>query len=316
VNLADLPRCAWCGAAAQLVGGRLAECGSCGTATTWPPPDDDELGSAYTGFYRPASGRFSGGGDRILRHSRGILASRLDRLAPPGPILDVGAGDGALLEALIARGRIAVGLEQGDQAARSRLDVRATDITDFSDRPGEWAAVVFWHALEHLRNPRDAIHRASRLLAPSGLLVIAAPNRDSWQARSLKDRWFALDLPRHLVHLSSRAVIDGVRDSDLTVERISYWRGGQVMFGWLDGLVSMLPSRPSLYDAIRQPEARAKPMSRERRVSTLAAGALLAPVAAVLAAAEIAAQAGGSMYVEARNASFRVSRPEPSLDRS
>ena len=230
-----------------------------------------------------------------------MLASRLDRLAPPGPILDVGSGDGALLEALIACGRVGVGLEQGEQAARSRLDVRAIEIVDFEDRPGEWAAIVFWHVLEHLRDPRRAIRQASRLLAPDGVLVIAAPNRDSWQARALKDRWLALDLPRHLLHLPAGTLVEGVRDCGLAVERISHWRGGQVIFGWLDGLVSTLPSHPSLYEAIRQPEARAEPMSQRRRMTTLVAATVLAPVAAALSAAEIAAGSGGSIYIEARN---------------
>ncbi|MEA2147169.1 MAG: hypothetical protein QOG59_2756, partial [Solirubrobacteraceae bacterium] len=72
------------------------------------------------------------------------------------------------------------------------------------------------------------------------------------------------------------------------------------VFGWLHGLVSMLPSRPSLYDAIRQPEARATAMSRSRRVMTLVAGTALAPVAIVLALAEVAGRAGGSVYIEAR----------------
>jgi SAM-dependent methyltransferase len=300
VNSASAPRCAWCGAAARTSAGRLAECDACGTATTWPAPDDAELHAAYASFYRPASGRFSGGGDTILRYTRGILAGRLDRVAPPGPILDVGSGEGALLEALIARGRTAVGLEQGDQAARSHLDVRAIDIVDFDDRPGEWASVVFWHALEHLRDPRGAIRQASRLLAPSGVLVIAAPNRDSWQARAMRDRWLALDLPRHLVHLPARALVHGASECGLTVERVSYWRGGQVMFGWLDGLVSTLPSHPSLYDAIRQSDARAEAMDPRRRVATLLTGAVLAPVAAALATAEIAARSGGSVYLEAR----------------
>jgi SAM-dependent methyltransferase len=300
VNPLSVPRCAWCGAAAQPSGGRLAECDACGTATTWPAPGDEELQAAYAGFYRPTSGRFSGGGDRILRYSRGLLAGRLNRIAPSGPILDVGSGDGALLEAVIARGRTAVGLEQGEQAPRSHLDVRAIEIVDFDDRRGDWAAVVFWHALEHLQDPRGAIRQASRLLAPSGVLVIAVPNRDSWQARALKDRWLALDLPRHLVHLPARALVQGVRDCGMTVERLSYWRGGQVMFGWLDGLVSTLPSHPSLYDAIRQSDARAAAMDPGRRMTTLLSGMVLAPAAAALAAAEIAARSGGSVYLEAR----------------
>lgn len=294
------PRCAWCGARARPSGARLAVCDACHAATTYPPPDEVELRAAYAGFYRPPSGRFSGPGDRVLRRTRGLLAGRLDRLAPPGPILDVGCGEGALLDALESTGRVAVGLEQGDQAAHARLDVREVEIVDFNERPGEWAAVVFWHSLEHLRDPRAALRRATALLATSGLLVIAVPNWSSWQARWFGDRWLALDLPRHLVHLPAEALVEGVRESGLKIERVSYWRGGQVMFGWLDGLVSILPSRPSLYDAIRQPDARATAMSRSRRGMTVAAGAALAPVASVLAAGEIAAHAGGTVYVEAR----------------
>jgi SAM-dependent methyltransferase len=229
-----------------------------------------------------------------------MLAGTLDRRAPQGPILDVGCGDGVLLEALASRGRVAVGLERGEPAASGHLDVRQVEIVDFDERPGEWAAVVFWHTLEHLRDPRAAVRRACRLLAPSGLLIIAVPNRASWQSRWLGDRWLALDLPRHLVHLPAGALVDGVRESGLTIDRISYWRAGQVVFCWLDGLVSLLPGRPSLYDAIRQPEARVTAMSRFRRAVTLVAGAVLAPVATMLAAAEVAARAGGSVYVEAR----------------
>ena len=294
------PRCAWCGASARACGGRLAVCDACGAATTYPPPDEAELRSAYAGSYRPPSGRFSGGGDRVLRRTRALLAGRLDRRAPPGPILDVGCGEGALLDALVSRGRVAVGLERGNQAARARLDVREVELVDFEERPGEWAAVVFWHSLEHLREPRAALSRACSLLAPSGLLIVAIPNRASWQAQWLGNRWLALDLPRHLVHLPAGALVDGVRECGLKIDRISYWRAGQVVFGWLDGLVSMLPSQPSLYDAIRQADARAAPMSRSGRAMTLVVGAALAPIATALAAAEVAARAGGSVYVEAR----------------
>jgi hypothetical protein len=73
-----------------------------------------------------------------------------------------------------------------------------------------------------------------------------------------------------------------------------------VLFGWLHGLVSLLPTHPNLYDAIRRPEARTDAVSSSRRAATLLAGVALAPLAAGLAAAEIAAGAGGSVYIEAR----------------
>ena len=154
--------CAWCAAPAALAGGRLAHCTACGAATTYPPPDDAELESAYAGWYRPQAGRFPAGGDRLLSFSRGRLAARLDAIAPAGPVLDVGAGDGSLLRALRARGREAVGLER----VGGGNGVDAGEITEFDDRVGEWAAVVFWHSLEHLRDPAGALDRAAELLAP------------------------------------------------------------------------------------------------------------------------------------------------------
>jgi SAM-dependent methyltransferase len=293
------PRCAWCGARARpRARARLADCDACGAATTFPAPDERELAAAYAGWYRPASGRFASGGDQLLRRSRGVLARRLDRRAPPGPVLDVGCGEGVLLDALRARGRDAVGLERG--AVVTRRNVRGVEVTEFDERRGEWAAVVFWHSLEHLREPAAALERACALLVPGGVLVIAVPNRESWQARLFGERWFALDLPRHLVHLPASTLIAGLRDRGLEVERVSQWRGGQVVFGWLQGLVGTLPGRPELYDAIRQPEGRRRAMTPRRRAATLAAGSVLAPIAFAAAAAEMRAGAAGTVYVEAR----------------
>ncbi len=207
----------------------------------------------------------------------------------------MGCGEGVLLDALRARGREAIGLER----TATRTDIRAAELTAFEERGGAWAAIVFWHSLEHLHQPAAALDRACVLLAPGGVLVVAMPNWGSWQARRLGERWLALDLPRHLVHLPASALIAGLRERGLRVGRVSYWRGGQVVFGWLHGLVGSLPSRPDLYDAIRQPEARRAQLSPSGRLVTPAAGAALAPVAFALAVAEIAAGAGGTVYVEA-----------------
>jgi SAM-dependent methyltransferase len=290
------PVCAWCGASASEATARLARCPRCGAATTYPPPDAVELESAYADWYRPAAGRFSGGGDRLLRRSRATLARRLDRRAPPGPVLDVGCGEGALLDALRACGREAIGLERG----ATRPDVRAVEVTEFREREGEWGAVVFWHSLEHLGEPAAALDRAASLLAPGGLLVVAIPNFASWQSRLFGERWFALDIPRHLVHVPAAALLDGLLARGMRPERVSFWRGGQVLFGWIHGLVGALPSRPDLYSAIRVPAARSRRLSPASRGLTLVAGTALAPLALALAAAEVAAGAGGTVYVEAR----------------
>jgi SAM-dependent methyltransferase len=288
--------CAWCRAElpdeAPRVGG-LVRCARCGAATTDPWPSEATLRRAYEGWYRPSEGRFAGPGDAVLKRSRGALARRLDEIAPPGPVLDVGAGDGTLLDALRREGREAIGLE----LVSTRPDIKATDIADLDQR--DFAAIVFWHSLEHLPRPAEALGRAAELLAPGGVLVIAAPNSDSLQARVFGERWLALDLPRHLVHLPAKALVERLRELGLKVTRTSHLRGGQVVFGWLHGLVGALPTHPDLYDAIRRPQARRERMTPGRRAATLAAASALAPVALAATAAEAAARRGGSIYVEA-----------------
>ncbi len=287
--------CAWCGA--ELTPGAAtgaALCPNCGARTTWPVPTDEELDRAYGSWYRPDRGRFSGLGDALLRRLRGRTARRVDRIAPSGPVLDVGAGDGSLLDGLSRLGREAVGLERGSE----REDVRQAEIADLDER---WAAVVFWHSLEHLRDPGAKLADAAASLEPGGVIVIAMPNAASLQARVFGDRWFALDLPRHLVHVPAQALLARLRALGLHPSRVNYSRGGQVLFGWLHGLVGSLPSHPDLYDAIRRPEARRAPMSPGRRLLTLAAAVVVLPLAALCTGVEILLRRGGTVYVESRH---------------
>ncbi|MGC1801996.1 MAG: class I SAM-dependent methyltransferase [Solirubrobacterales bacterium] len=290
--------CGWCHAPlrpARHDGFATELCGVCGARTTWPVPTDAELEFAYGSWYRPHEGRFTGLGDRALRALRGRLASRLDRIAPAGPILDVGSGDGALLDALAAVGRDAIVLERHSE----RPDVREAELSDLE---GPFAAIVFWHSLEHLREAGSELARAVRLLAPGGLVVVAMPNPASLQARAFGERWLALDLPRHLVHVPTPALLARLRELGLEPTRISYLRGGQVVFGWLHGLVGSLPSHPDLYDAIRKPEARRAPLPPGQRALALSAAALALPVAAGCAVTEAGLRRAGTVYVEARRA--------------
>src|SRR5262249_20486799 len=144
-------------------------CARCRVATTSPWPTPAQLDEAYGSWYRPTGGRFSGLGDAVLRRTRGTLAGRLHRMLPPGPVLDVASGAGTLVEVFVRHRPDAVGLEP--YASGPRL--RATPLEEMT---GDWAAVIFWHSLEHLRQPAEALSHAARLLVPGGLLVVAVPN--------------------------------------------------------------------------------------------------------------------------------------------
>jgi SAM-dependent methyltransferase len=222
----------------------------------------------------------------VLERSRGALGKRVDEIAPVGPVVDVGAGDGTLVRALVAAGREANGLERGD----GELAALSNPV----------AAVVFWHSLEHLRAPRAAVRAAARLLVSGGVVFIAVPNASSLQAQVFGDEWLALDLPRHLVHLPARTLLDGLAGDGWKLERVSYTRGGQTVFGWLHGLVGRLPGSLDLYQSIRSAQARSHPVSWRQRALALAAATVLLPIALACAAVECLLRRGGTVYVEAR----------------
>lgn len=290
-------RCDWCG---HLLGdsavrrfGRT-ECGACGSATTDPVPDGPSLNAAYGSWYWPESGRrFGLIGDALLRRSRATMADRIDRIAPPGPILDIGAGEGTLIDALKQKGREAGGLERES----SRDDIAEAGIAEVR---GRFAAIVLWHSLEHLGDSGEVLAEAVARLLPRGVIVLAVPDLASAQARIFGDRWLHLDLPRHLVHLRSDALIAGMNSAGLATEHVSRTRGGQNLIGWLDGLVTSLPGGLNLYQALRRRSARRIEMGPVRRATSLFAGVLLFPAAVVCAAVESISGRSGTVYVEGR----------------
>jgi len=298
--------CAWCGhafgAGDEHRNGRI-RCARCGVATTSPWPSDEQLGQAYAPWYRPVAGRFSGVGDKVLKRTRSALATRLQRVLPQGPILDVGAGDGTLVDAFRRHGREAVGVDP--YASGDHPHIRAAE---FEEMTGAWSAVVFWHSLEHLRRPVRALRHAADVVVPGGMLIVAVPNATSMQARVFGDRWLALDLPRHLVHITPPALLSQIEDLGFRIEKVSYLRGGQVLFGWLHGLVVQLPGHPDLYDAIRRTEARQAAQGALFRAYTLAAAAAALPAALVGTAIEVAARSGGTIYVQARRTAAAVTQ--------
>ena len=88
---------------------------------SWPPP-------TATGTDRRPGAGSSSGFDALLARSRGLLAARIDGIAPPGPVLDVGAGDGTLVDALRARGRETTGIER-KPVRDDFLDMSVADVT-------------------------------------------------------------------------------------------------------------------------------------------------------------------------------------------
>ena len=82
-----------------------ASCGTRPVKKTWSRTPCASTCASIAARSPEAGGlRFGLVGDALLRRSRAAMAGRIDEVAPPGPVLDVGAGEGTLIDALRAKG--------------------------------------------------------------------------------------------------------------------------------------------------------------------------------------------------------------------
>jgi hypothetical protein len=169
-------------------------------------------------------------GEAARRRARRRLATRIARVAPPGPVLDVGNGDGMLLDALRATGRLTTGIVAGQHVGARRAGVHDADITELG---GRYAAIVFWQSLGRLRAPGLALEHAAALLKPGGLLAIAQPSASRVQARAM----LVPGTARHRVLIPPQTLMERLRALGLQVDRIDHLLDLATPGGWLEGLL-------------------------------------------------------------------------------
>ncbi len=121
-----------------------------------------------------------------MRHAelRCLLARHLgaQRLQGPLRILDVGCGDGRLLQSLVAVGRDLHGCDwlpnapAGVSMAYTQVDLNRNGLAHCAD--ASFDVVLSSDVIEHLEAPAQLLREIARVLRPDGLAVISFPN--SW----------------------------------------------------------------------------------------------------------------------------------------
>lgn len=124
-----------------------------------------------------------------FRHRSACILSLVRRLPPfdgprgdgagVRPILDVGAGNGAVTAALIAAGHATIALEPGagarNAAARGLPAVIRARFEDLTFRPGAISAVGLFDVLEHIQDDVGFLAKVHAALAPGGRLYLTVP---------------------------------------------------------------------------------------------------------------------------------------------
>ncbi|NJN41456.1 MAG: class I SAM-dependent methyltransferase [Flammeovirgaceae bacterium] len=188
----------------------ISSCGVCGFLVTRPQPAQDEIMSFYPDAdYISHSSTAVTLTDYLFKIARAFTLrwkqTIISAHSQKGTLLDVGCGTGDFLFACKKSGWQITGVEPSMKAQKLAAQKTASHIhTKLEEVSGhEFNVITLWHVLEHLHDPNGTIQKLKTLLAQNGILVIALPNYESFDANKYNAYWAGFDVPRHLWHFSS-----------------------------------------------------------------------------------------------------------------
>ncbi len=223
-----------------LAPGRFAlyECHSCRCIFQFPIPDGRLLSHFYPDDYwwseqKPATGLAlvirrleQAYREFVVRdHVRFLL--RCARSNSRGrTLLDIGCGSGSFLSVACRHGFSVFGMDQSPHAVAAArnlagIEVRQGEIGGTTWEGRRFDFVSMFHVLEHLPDPRAGLRYAASLLEADGCLLIQVPNVASVQARIFRRRWYGLDVPRHVINFSPRALTLLLKEAGFRIHDIA-----------------------------------------------------------------------------------------------
>ena len=215
----------------------VLRCRRCEVRFTFPQPENIEI--YYPGNYR----RYTAWVLIVLKTLYNFQVYRWRKLfKKSGSALEMGCGDGLMLDALRRKGWMVAGTERTQEMAefgRNTLGLQVY-VGGLGEIPQgqKFDLIILFQVLEHLNDPVTVIKQCADLLAPDGKLIIAVPNSRSWQSRYSGASWFHLDVPRHLFHFSPTSLQYALNIAGLTISTIRYASFEHDPYGWVQSILN------------------------------------------------------------------------------
>jgi len=186
-------------------------CTHCGYRFTHPVPDLNTIGKYYkTEKYVSHSdtkkGLFFKAYQFIKKINLRNKFNLINLYKKEGKILDYGCGTGDFLSTFKKVNWNVYGIEPDDDTrtyASTKNNINISTPGNINTFENQYFDVItLWHVLEHIPDLNEKLAAIKRVLNTSGILVIAVPNSDSFDAKHYGKYWAAYDLPRHLHHFT------------------------------------------------------------------------------------------------------------------
>lgn len=180
---------------------------------THPKPGLDVLGRYYESVdYISHTDSKRSLFEKVYHFIKGIALKNklnlINSLQPnKGKILDIGAGTGEFLSVAQQNGWNTTGVEPSEKAKQIAINKGVSFVEALAQLEDHtFDVITMWHVLEHVPDLNHQIKELKRLLKPSGYLIVAVPNFNSFDAQHYGKFWAAYDVPIHFWHFSKTAI--------------------------------------------------------------------------------------------------------------
>jgi len=105
-----------------------------------------------------------------------------------GRVLEIGSGHGFFLEMMRKKGFEMTGIEVSKEKQKilkkvTKVKVFSININENNPEIGFFDTIVFFHVLEHMREPIDFLNKCKKLLKPEGKIIVEVPNCNDFQLK-------------------------------------------------------------------------------------------------------------------------------------
>ncbi len=206
----------------------IQKCPGCHLLITNPRPDPSSIGNYYkSADYISHTSKARNIFDHVYLKARAFNLNWKHHLIttrrPGTALLDFGCGTGEFAKKMQTKNWDVMGVEPSQLALdKARTLIGANRIYQTLDEiPNrQFDVITLWHVLEHIGQPLQLLTRLKGRLKPDGLIFVAVPNHESFDALHYQEYWAGYDVPRHFWHFTKNSMQQLLARPDLLVHEI------------------------------------------------------------------------------------------------
>ncbi|MFC1621902.1 class I SAM-dependent methyltransferase [Patescibacteria group bacterium] len=267
----------------------IVSCTGCGLVKT------KQKGSDISNYYTDTS--YYAKGDSCFNKIKKLFATitkvyLIERFKRGGKLLDVGCGDGKVLELFDNGNWKLYGIEPYGKPKNARATIHHVPFENTKLPDDTFDVITLWHVFEHIINPNLVLRELNRILKKNGLLFLSIPNVESFSAKLFKNNWFALYPPVHIFHYSIDTIAKVLEKSGFEVKKVDKFSWEYTPFVILQSLLNStgLFETNFLYKYLRGSRC-----NKTQFLATLLLCLALLPLLLILTAIELLDEKGSSV---------------------